>query len=110
MFKLVVDGVTIGFTEKPRFVRVKPESGAFVETTQDKAEGVAYKSKVFNLFGHEIGGVEETVSVVPYDGGDDSKSVSELRQAENDLDAMTVDHELRLSMLEMGLEDDGGET
>lgn len=110
MFKLVVDGVTIGFTEKPRFVRVKPESGVFVETTQDKAEGVAYKSKVFNLFGHEIGGVEETASVVPYDGGDDSESVSELRQAENDLDAMAVDHELRLAMLEMGIDDDGGET
>ena len=75
MFKLVVDGVTIGFTEKPRFVRVKPETGVFVETTQDKADGVAYKSKVFNLFGHEIGGVEETVSVVPYDGGDDSKEI-----------------------------------
>lgn len=29
---------------------------------------------------------------------------------EEDLSAMVVDHELRLSMLEMGLEDDGGET
>lgn len=106
MFKLIVDGATIGFTEKPKFVRVKPETGVFVETTQDKAEGVAYKSKVFNLFGHEIGGVEKTVSVVLYDGGDDSESVSELRQAENDLDAMTVDHELRIMDLELGISEE----
>lgn len=39
-------------TEKPRFIKKKPSTGAYVETTRDDAQGVSVLGVTFNLPGH----------------------------------------------------------
>ena len=55
MYEVTIDGVTSNVPdENVRWVRFKKESGAWVQTTEDKAEAVAVNSEIYNLEGHNL--------------------------------------------------------
>lgn len=79
-------GETVGITEEPRFIR-RNDRGNLVQTTEEEAQGVAFRSTPYNLHNKEGVGAEETVLLNPYDAGE---GLDEARQAIADLNA-TVD-------------------
>ena len=91
MYKIVTNTGETHLTEKPNFIR-KHENGCFVLTDEATAEGVAYHGTPY-LF------ADGTICY-EVDKGDDilitEKTVS-------DNDAMNVDQEYRLTLLELGL-------
>ena len=55
MYEVTIDGVTSQVPdENVVWVRFKQESGAWVKTTEDKAEAVAVNSEIYNLEGHNL--------------------------------------------------------
>lgn len=52
MYEIISDGQVIDTCEEPRYIKYKPTSGCYVQTTADKAQGVAVQSLPYNLPGH----------------------------------------------------------
>jgi hypothetical protein len=66
-----------------------------------EAEGIAYNGQVFHLLGcPDLEGVETTVMLEETDVG---TILAETKTALEDADGMNVDHEYRITLLEMGL-------
>ena len=63
-----ITGATIGYTEKPRFIKIS-SSGVFIQTDEENAQGIAYRSKPYNLRDREGLGVEDTVMLIVVDSG-----------------------------------------
>lgn len=53
MYEIVIDGRVAALCEKPLFVKVKEESGAYVEAARDEAIGIAVNGVVYNIDGRE---------------------------------------------------------
>lgn len=51
MYKIISNSTVIGICEKVRYIRVKPETGAYVEATEETADGIAFNSVAYNLPG-----------------------------------------------------------
>ena len=79
MFKIIdaKTGAEIGITEKPRYIKKKAKSGAFVPTDKENAQGIAFEGKPYNLIGKDGIGVEDTVILVEYDGGEVPTALAE---------------------------------
>ena len=91
MYKIITHTGETYLTEKPNFIR-KHESGCFVLTDKDRAEGVAYNGTPY-LFA-------DGAMVCEVDKGAD---ILETEKTVSDNDAMNVDQEYRLTLLELGL-------
>jgi hypothetical protein len=52
MYQIISEGQVIDTCEEPRYIKYKPASGCYVQTTADKAQGVAVRSLPYNLPGH----------------------------------------------------------
>lgn len=39
----------IGYCDEPRYIKIKPSSGAYVQTTEAEAEGIAFLGTPYNL-------------------------------------------------------------
>jgi hypothetical protein len=70
MYQIISEGQVIDTCEEPRYIKYKPASGCYVQTTADKAQGVAVHSLPYNLPGHteitrdvynEVMGISKTV-------------------------------------------------
>ena len=96
------DGAVIGSTEKPVYIYRK-STGSFVQTDEQNAQGVAWKGTPYNLRDREGVGAEETVIVIEFDG---AEATADTAEEVSDLDGLTVDHEYRLTLLELGLADE----
>ena len=44
-----VSGV-IGYCDEPRYIKIKPSSGAFIPTTKEEAEGIAFLGVPYNIY------------------------------------------------------------
>lgn len=99
MYKIVKDGKTVAITEKLNFIK-QSESGVFVGCSEREAQGVAVKNTPYNLFGR--GGMNgcETVAVLEVDGG---ACIHTGDESQNETDALIVDHEYRLTLIELGV-------
>lgn len=51
MYSIMSDGVLIALCDKPRYVCFNPDSGAYVETTPEKAVAVSVKGDLYNING-----------------------------------------------------------
>ena len=51
---IVSNGELVGVCDKPRFVMKNPKSGAYIQTTEENAEGIAVRGTLFNINGKEI--------------------------------------------------------
>lgn len=98
------DGAGLGMTEAPVYI-MQAANGCFVLCSEPKmVQGICFAGTVYNLLGKQaMTGVENTVMLEPVDAG-------ELQAAANtairDADAMNVDQEYRLTLLELGITDD----
>ena len=50
---LGADNNVIGYADEPRYIRLKPTSGAFVPCKREDAQGIALKGTPYNLSGHD---------------------------------------------------------
>lgn len=101
--KSTSSGADLGMTEAPTYVR-KTSNGCFAICPEPEAQGICFAGTVYNMLGRQaMTGVENTVMLEPVDAG-------ELQAAANtairDADAMNVDQEYRLTLLELGITDD----
>ena len=50
MFEIIdTERGLIGYCDEPRYIKIKPSSGAYVPTTKEEAEGLAFLSTPYNL-------------------------------------------------------------
>ena len=104
MYKITRDGATLAMTEAPTYIK-QAENGCLILCTEEEAQGVANAGTPYNLLNRQpMEGVEITVALEEADAGEMLASIT---QATADTDAMNVDQELRLTMLELGLADPG---
>ena len=52
MYQIVVCGEVVALCDKPRFIKVNKKTGAYIEATEQEAQGVAARTSVYNLPGH----------------------------------------------------------
>ena len=91
MYKIIKHTGETHLTEKPNFIR-KHENGCFVLTDEATAEGVAYNGTPY-LFA-------DGAICCEVDKGAD---ILETERTVSDNDAMNVDQEYRLTLLDLGL-------
>lgn len=98
MYKIIKDGGSIGMTEAPIFIK-QTENGCYVLCPEPEASGIAFAGEVYHLLDREpLEGVE-TVMLEEFDVGE---MIALEQKASRDADSMTVDHEYRLTMIELG--------
>lgn len=62
MYQIIINNEIKGFCEKPRFIKIKPETGVYIEAKLDEAIGVAFNGVAYNLVGHnEISDMPQVV-------------------------------------------------
>ena len=91
MYKIITNTGETHLTEKPNFIR-KHENGCFVLTDEATAEGVAYNGTPYLFAGGAI--------CCEVDKGAD---ILETEKTVSDNDAMNVDQEYRLTLLELSI-------
>ena len=74
------NGQRIALCEQPRYVRIKQESGAFIQCGRKEAEGVAVNGEVYSLDGRLTGRPE--AAICELDGG---KIMAEVEKQAQDL-------------------------
>ena len=90
MYKIQTPSGDSFLTEKPNFIRVH-SNGVYILTDRERAEGVAYHGTPYRF--------KDGVICYEVDAGElvqDAKSIAD------DVDAMLIDQEYRLALLEMG--------
>ena len=98
MYKIIKNGEVVAITEKLNFIK-QGENGVYYSCTEKEAQGVAVKNKPYNLLGREAMAELETVIAVKVDAGE-ILYTGETEQT--DTDAIVIDHEYRLTLLELG--------
>lgn len=100
MYNIVKDGAVLALTERPNYVR-RQENGYFAICEAQDAQGIVHNGTVYHLAGREALEGQETVVLEQVDGGTEMENT---KLAVADADAMNVDQELRLTMLELGID------
>lgn len=89
MYRIIIQktGETLGYVEEPRYIYLAP-SGSYVQCNEENAQGIAYKSTPYNLFGREpLNAKIDTVILTEIDGGElIERQVRELDRLETALD------------------------
>jgi hypothetical protein len=100
MYRIIKDGESIGLTESPTYIK-QAENGCYVLCPEHDASGIVFEGTVYRLIGRD--GMEDLPPIMAQamDGGSE---LSAARADIEDADAMNVDQEYRLTLLELGLE------
>ena len=70
MYVLTSEGERLIFCEEPRYIKINPNSGCFIQASFEDAQGVAVLSQPYNLPGH----TEITREVfTPTEGGEEGE-------------------------------------
>ncbi len=97
MYRIIkMDGSELAVVAKAMWVKIGPSGSLAPAKNRGDAVGIAYQSVAYNLLGFDRIPDAETVMVADLDAG---KLISP------DLLDLSVDHEYRLTMLELGLTD-----
>ena len=100
MYKIInADGRELGMTERPYYIMLS-ENGSYTPCSEKEAQGVALNGTPYHLFGRASMEGLETVMLAETDSG---HILREQETAQKDADAMSVDQEYRLTLLELGL-------
>lgn len=75
MFKIICNGQVMGLCDEVRYIKVKPSTGIFIRAkSREEAQGLAIKSRAYNLQGHDEITYEGEVAMVAFpvevDGGE----------------------------------------
>ncbi|MGM9602436.1 MAG: hypothetical protein ACI3W5_12760 [Faecousia sp.] len=101
MFKIISasNGESLGMTEAPNYIK-QAENGCFVLCPEPEASGIAFEGTTYHLLGRDALEGLETVALQETDAG---AELDATKAAQEDADAMNVDQEYRLTLLELGL-------
>lgn len=111
MYQIIINGEIKGFCEKPRWIKIKPETGVYIEVKFEDAIGVAFGGVVYNLFGRneildtpqaivkEIDGAE----VVFSDNAKITKQGENIFEVESALCELDTTSDERMSNIELAL-------
>ena len=103
MFEIKSDGGRIGLTDAPIYIK-QAANGCFVLCPEHDAQGICFAGTVYNLLDRPpMDGVETTVALDLVDAG---SLLANANIAIRDADAMNVDQEYRLTLLELGITDE----
>lgn len=108
MFRIIKDGANIGLTENLNYIK-QAENGCYVLCPERDASGIVFEGTPYHLLGRDEMEGLETVSLEMTDAGKEMKAVQD---AQKDSDALNVDHEYKLVLLELNITTDsqkGGE-
>ena len=53
MYEIIIEGRVVALCEKPLYVKVKEDTGAYVEASPDEAVGIAVNGIVYNIDGRD---------------------------------------------------------
>lgn len=99
MYRIIKDGVSVGMTATPTYIK-RAENGCYVLCPELEASGFVVGETVYHLLGRpELKGVP-TAFLIEVDSGTE---LAGAQKCAADSDAMNVDQELRLTMLELGV-------
>ena len=101
--KSTSDGGRIGLTDAPIYIK-QAANGCFVLCPEHDAQGICFAGTTYNLLDRPpMDGVETTVALDLVDSG---SLLVNTNIAIRDADAMNVDQEYRLTLLELGITDE----
>lgn len=111
MYSVHTANQTVGYTDKPDYCYLDGSSPHIIGRKErargEVATGVIFQGVIYNLPGHSDFEGCETATVAEIDEGvvlnEQQRRIVAAEAAEADEDALSVDHELRLTMLELGL-------
>ena len=96
------DGKSLGMTEAPNYI-TKAENGSYVLCPEPEASGIAFAGTPYRLLGREAPEGMEGLDAVMLEETDAGPMVAAAHELSSDIDGLTVDHEYRLTLLELGL-------
>ena len=102
MFRITKNGVSIGMTEAPNYIR-KAENGSFVLCPEPEASGIAISGTPYRLLGREVPEGMGELDAVMLEETDAGPMVAAAHNLSADIDGLTVDHEYRITLLELGV-------
>ncbi len=111
MYQITTENGVIGYAEAVDYCYKLPSGSAQVIGSKERgqgavATGLVYGGTVYNLPDHNDFDGAETASAQKIDAAvvlnAQAAEIAARKAEETDLDAMAVDHELRLAMLEIG--------
>ena len=102
MFRITQNGVSIGMTEAPNYIK-QTDNGCYVLCPEPEASGIVFAGTPYRLLGRDGMEGAETVMLEETDAGMELLAV---KQQAEDADGMMVDQEYRLTLLELGLSED----
>ena len=107
MFRIIrtSDGESLGMTEAPTFIKLA-DNGCFITCPEPEASGIVFGGKPYQLLGHEAMESDEELETVMLETADSGAILSQYQQLAADSDALSVDHEYRLTLLELGVSEE----
>lgn len=99
MYKIIKDGGCIGMTEAPTYIK-QAANGCYILCPEPEASGISFAGTVYHLLGREPLDGAESVMLQATDTG---AELAATNVAVEDADAMNVDQEYRLTLLELGV-------
>ena len=104
MFRIIKtsDGEILGMTEAPTFIK-QAGNGCFITCPEPEASGIVFGGTPYQLLGREAMESEEGLETVMLETADSGVILAQYQQLAADSDAISVDHEYRLTLLELGV-------
>lgn len=102
MYKIIKDGGCIGMTEAPTYIK-QAANGCYILCPEPEASGISFEGTVYHLLDREPLDGAESVMLEAADAG---AELAATNIAVEDADAMNVDQEYRLTLLELGITDE----
>ena len=99
MFRIIKDGAGIGLTENLNYIK-KAENGCYILCPEPDASGIVFEGVAYHLLGRAAMDELATVSLEETDAGTE---ITKAKSAVEDADALNVDQEYRLTLLELGI-------
>ena len=102
MFRITKGGVTVGMTESPNYIR-QQENGCFALCPGAGGFGHAFEGTPYRLLGRESPEGMGVLDIVMLEETDAGPMVAAAHDLSADIDGLTVDHEYRITLLELGV-------
>ena len=96
------NGERIGMTETPTYIK-QAETGCYILCPEPEASGIAISGVPYRLLGREAPEGMEELDAVMLEETDAGPMVAAAHDLSADIDGLTVDHEYRITLLELGL-------
>ena len=102
MYKITRDGKTVAMTEAPTYIK-RAGNGSYILCPEPEASGIAVSGVPYRLLGREAQEGMEELDAVMLEELDAGPMVAEAHNRSADIDGLTVDHEYRITLLELGV-------